>query len=398
MPSIKLDWKVSPPQKKIISSKRKFKIFLGGIGSGKTATGWMFAVKQGLAQANSIGVIVAPSYPLMRDVIWREMDTWLPKSLVSDFNKMEKELTLVNGSVILFRTANDPRAIERLRGMSIAWFWVDEITLLPRAVWDILIGRIRQKGMQYSGLLTGTPKMCWLKDLIDEHAEDEEYEIVQKVPTYSNVFLSQDYIATLEQQYSGQWYRQEILGEFVNFEGLIYEIDGIIRIENVKPQHLQRVFYGVDFGFKNPTALTVFGYYNGAFYQVDEFYQRKVTDDELADVIKQKADYWGVGKVYCDPSAPASIDKLRREGINAVKADNDVLGGIRQVRSLMDTGKLYISPRCTNTINELRQYVWSDSETREQPVKMNDHAADAMRYALATEAIKKKPKYAAVLR
>ena len=374
-------WKPTEPQAQIIYSSAKFRIFLGGIGSGKTVMGCMNMVIQAV-KPGSLGVVVAPTYSMLRDVIWREMWQWIPQESVVKFEATKHELVFVNGSVVLFRSADNPRQIERLRGLSIAWFWIDECTLMPKLVWDILVGRLRQPNMKYSGMLTGTPKINWVYDTFinpETCLKGSEYFVLKEIPTVSNIYLPPEYIKSLKQQYSGQFYEQEILGKFVSFEGLIYALksSSIISIPNYK---FNKILYGVDFGFKNPSAVVVLGEHEKKYYIIDEFYQRQITDDELIDVIKQKQDVWGTGRVYCDPSAPASIEKMRREGIQAEKANNDVLGGIRQVRTLLDSGKLLISSHCQNLINEFRSYVWDNNEKKEQPVKLNDHACDALRY------------------
>jgi PBSX family phage terminase large subunit len=378
----KLLWLPTEPQIQVLQSTAKFRLFLGGIGAGKTAIGWMNVVLEAVEQPGSLGVIIAPTYQSIRDVIWREMPNWLPEDLIEgDLNETKKELQLINGSQILFRSADNPRNIERLRGMSIAWFWADEVTIMPKLVWEIMVGRLRQPGMKYRAWLTGTPRMNWVYDTFIEKSLSEDYFVVKEIPTFSNIHLPPDYIKSLEEQYSGQFYDQEILGKFVSFEGLIYDVGPDNIIDEPLPKH-GRVVYGVDFGFKNPSAIVVLTELGNKLYIVDEFYQRRVTDDELVDILKYKQDIWGPGPVYCDPSAPASIEKFKREKIHAVKADNDVLGGIRQVRAAFDSKRLFITSNCQNLINETKSYVWDDSETKEQPVKLNDHGCDAARYAL----------------
>lgn len=375
-------WRPTEPQSQIINSPAKFRIFLGGIGSGKTVIGCMNMVLQAVNQPGSLGIVVTTTYPMMRDVVWREMWHWIPKNAISKFDGSKHELNFRNGSTILFRSADNPRQIDRLRGLTVAWFWIDEVTLMPKLILDILIGRLRQPGMKYSGLLTGTPKMNWVYDtFIDPKTcfKSDEYFVLKEIPTFSNIYLPLEYIKSLKEQYTGQFYEQEILGKFVSFEGLIYDLKSTTIIELPKYKY-SKIIYGVDFGFKNPSAIIVLGEYADKYYILDEFYQRRITDDELVDIIKAKQDIWGTGKVYCDPSAPASIEKFQREGIRSEKANNDVLGGIRQVRTLLDSGKLFISVHCQNLINEFRSYCWDNSQKKEQPVKLNDHALDALRY------------------
>ncbi len=376
-------WKPTISQWEFLNSKTKFRLFLGGIGSGKTSVGWMASLQECINQPGIIGIIIAVNYPMIRDVIWREMPNWMPDKAIQKFDETHKEIDLTNNSKILFRSADNPRQIERLRGMSIGFFWIDEVTLMPEIIWKILIGRLRQPGMKYSGLLTGTPKMNWVYDtFIDPKTctKSDEFFVLKEIPTFSNIYLPPEYIKSLKEQYTGQFYEQEILGKFVSFEGLIYDLKPASIIELPKYKY-NKIVYGIDFGFTNPSAVIVLGEYLNKYYVLDEFYQRRITDDELTDIIKQKQDIWGVGKVFCDPSAPASIEKFQREGIQAEKANNDVLGGIRQVRTLIDSEKLLISGHCQNLINELKSYIWDDNEKKEQPVKLNDHANDSLRYS-----------------
>jgi hypothetical protein len=78
----------------------------------------------------------------------------------------------------------------------------------------------------------------------------------------------------------------------------------------------------------------------------------------------------------------------------ALKADNAVRPGIQSITGLFalrddGTRGLYVAPRCVHTIAEYASYHYAtaDSSHRdpsEQPVKQNDHALDATRYAVHT--------------
>jgi phage terminase large subunit len=49
---------------------------------------------------------------------------------------------------------------------------------------------------------------------------------------------------------------------------------------------------------------------------------------------------------------------------------------------------LFIHPRCTNLIEELQYYRWNepkvDKPVKEEPMKIHDHAVDALRYFVYT--------------
>jgi phage terminase large subunit len=98
-------------------------------------------------------------------------------------------------------------------------------------------------------------------------------------------------------------------------------------------------------------------------------------------VAQLQAEY-GDGVVYCDPAEPDSIETFRREGLDAVAADNDVRPGIKAVADTSDT--LRVHEYAQNLINEFGQYQYRDGGDSDKPRKENDHAMDALRYVIHT--------------
>ena len=95
--------------------------------------------------------------------------------------------------------------------------------------------------------------------------------------------------------------------------------------------------------------------------------------------------------VYVDPSAAGYIDDLRRMGYRVKKANNDVLEGIGRVTDVLAHG-FTIDPSCVNTIAEFESYRYPEGGKQDhidKPLKENDHALDALRYAIMGEAAPK---------
>ena len=87
--------------------------------------------------------------------------------------------------------------------------------------------------------------------------------------------------------------------------------------------------------------------------------------------------------MYCDAAEPNRIEELRRAGFNARPADKDVKKGIDTIRQQA----LFITQASLNLTKEIRGYKYDsdkDGKLLEFPVKENDHAVDAMRYAAYT--------------
>ena len=87
-----------------------------------------------------------------------------------------------------------------------------------------------------------------------------------------------------------------------------------------------------------------------------------------------------------DPSAASFIALLRKDYdcFHGRGAKNDVVDGIRETAVAMRVGAIKIAPTLKNLITELQGYVWDDKAVDEAPLKVNDHACDAMRYFVKT--------------
>jgi len=140
-------------------------------------------------------------------------------------------------------------------------------------------------------------------------------------------------------------------------------------------------FYGLDFGYVHPLALVKVVHYEGANYVKQLLYKSGLTPSEM---IKEVKDHIHDRKpVYCDAAEPKSIEELYRGGINAMPANKEVWPGILKVKSY----PLFVHKDSRDTIRELQSYKWKKDKNDsviDEPVKENDDAMDAMRYAIFT--------------
>ena len=77
--------------------------------------------------------------------------------------------------------------------------------------------------------------------------------------------------------------------------------------------------------------------------------------------------------------------EIRKTGLPNLPAENDVLDGIRFLLNRFKAEAIKIDPRCKKSINEFSVYSWdSKAQLRgeDKPIKVNDHAPDALRYAI----------------
>ena len=145
------------------------------------------------------------------------------------------------------------------------------------------------------------------------------------------------------------------------------------------------IFYGQDFGFVVPSALVRCEYYEGAIYVEELIYEPKLTTNDLIGRYSQIGMTF-TGEIFCDAAEPKTIEEMARARYNVKPADKDVWGGIQKVKGM----PLYITENSVNLLKEIKNYKWKvdkDGVVKpdEEPVKINDHAMDAMRYAIFTK-------------
>ncbi len=396
-----------------VECRERFSFYVGGVGAGKTHAGAVRAILRAAHHPGSLGLVGAPTYTMLRDTTQRAFFALLPPALNAGFVKQEGLLRLANSSEVLFRSLDAP---DHVRGLNLAWFWLDEAPLAGHYAWQVLKGRLRQRGYATAGWATGTPHGrdgYWQ----DFEGQPRANHALFRASTYANIHnLPSTYLDDLG--YGGNFRRQEVLGLFVAFEGLVYAFDpgpGGHVMEPPEGKRWAEVIGGVDWGFTNPSAALVFGLDgDGRAWQLDEFYQHRAPLEEtLLPAILDLTRRHGVTRWYCGPDEPEHISALGAAlaaaglGAVALKGDNAIRPGIQTITALLarrpdGSRGLRVAPRCVATITEYGSYQYpsegdgsaatgrhsgrsgSGVGAAEVPLKRNDHALDATRYALHT--------------
>ena len=387
-------------QEPFLWDRHKYYGYISGVGAGKTVAGLMrTALNATRWNPGEMGAIIAPTTTMIKDVIiplMRELgllNRWDYKSQHTE----EPGIHTPEGGRILILSADNTRTIERLAGLNLAYWWLDEGARVPSRALEILEQRLRT-GRYRNGYVTTTPMgRDHIYDFfIDDEAGDEraygeatlhehdERLSILRVPSFANPHTPQDFKDQMAEK-EGQVYDQEVMGEFVDFEGLVYKWFGSEHVvaDDDLPTDYDRTIYGLDWGGTAPTAIIVLRQTGDDWYAVDEFYERRVVNETIVSELERMEREYGPGPIYCDSNEPRAIERLSREGFNAQEAEKSVETGIRHVSSLREN--LYVARSCTNTRNEFASYQYKDGGDSDDVLKENDHLMDALRYALFTD-------------
>lgn len=293
--------------------------------------------------------------------------------------------------------ASSEAAQDVLQGMTAGGAFADEAALMPKSFIEQMMGRCSLEDARiFMNCNPGSP-FHWLKVEMINKANKKGYCVLHFTMD-DNLALSDKAKRRYMNQFDGVFYERYILGKWVMAEGLIYSMFGKIciykeRLSEEKKKSTRR-HITVDYGTAN-ACVFLDCYDDGKTVYIErEFYYdgRKEmvqkTDGQYADDMDEfvKGEVMPQA-VIIDPSALSFRIQLRNRGYRVKEADNDVLNGIRKVSNMLKRGMLVIHESCKNTISEFATYSWDEKAGEkgiEQPIKVADHAMDAIRYYVST--------------
>ena len=350
----------------------------GGAGSGKSYSTAQHVILRALEENNKRILITRKTLPALRVSCLQLMKDLLSEyEIPYELNKSELEMK-IGSNQILFKSLDNP---EKIKSSEFNYIWAEEATELTHQDYLQLRLRLRRKNeLKNQLIMTLNPidQFHWIRTkVLDTPNEDmASFQSNYKM----NPFLSKEYIEQLEglAEIDENYYRIYALGEWGVLQNLIYSNWDVV---NKMPEDYDEVIYGLDFGYVNPTVLLEIRIKENEIWAKEIIYQSHLTNAELIDLLKEKIDR--NVSIYADSAEPQRIEEIYQAGFNVYPSEKNVQFGINRVKQY----KLHILEDSVNLIKEIRSYKWKeDKEGRilEEPVKFNDHAMDAMRYALAS--------------
>lgn len=390
----------------IINSVAKWNLAHGSVRSGKTVGTLMRFMQacydcpdsQIFMVGHSSDTIYQNAVRLLLEseqfIIFRPFCTYMPGKRQLLF--MDKTISLLG--------ARDEGAIGQFQGKTMSLVYCDEMTLYPDSIIDMIDTRLSNPhSMGFASMNPSHPEHK-VKQWIDmaEAGNPDYYSLHFTLD--DNPFVDEAYKNRVKNSLSGIFYQRNYLGLWVLAEGAIFDFfDQKLHVVSKPPEAADYWIASIDYGAVNAFACLVIGVSTGMHTQrgkklwveKEYFWDPKVTkrqkvNSEFADDVQALIEPYGVKQVYMDPSAESFALELRRRGIHVVKADNDVFNGIQTTSTMLRNGQVVICRECVNLIREVQTYTWDSKKAlrgEDEPVKRDDHAVDALRYALHTHKV-----------
>jgi PBSX family phage terminase large subunit len=374
-------------QEIVLKDSHRFRVLRCGRRWGKTT----LAAKEikGMAVNREVRIAyIAPTIQQARDIMWEMLLKELRPAIIKAVESPSREMVVrtVNGGKSLIQLRGW-EAIETLRGQAFDFLILDEVAQMKNfwSNWEeVLVPTLTDRKGQV--LFASTPKgFNHFYELANKELTDKEFKSFH-FTSYDNPYLPLDELEARKQSLPPERFAQEYLASFQKTQGLVYkEFNRETHLyDTLPPTALQRVA-GVDFGFRNPAAVLDIRTDGDKFFVEAEWYKIERTDLQIAEYVAvSKFD-----EVYPDPESPGAIEELKRKNVNireVIKGKDSIENGIKRIKELLLSRKLKINKSCVNLILEFEMYTYDDDRSdinqKEQPIKANDHALDALRYVV----------------
>lgn len=372
-------------QSQVAQNKTRFRVICCGRRWGKT-TEAVEEIKGKAIYKESRICYIAPTYQQARDIAWEHLKKeMLPVIIKENESRLELTVRTVSGGKSLI-ALRGWESIETLRGLAFDFIVIDEVAMM-RNFWTNWLEVIRPTLTDTKGeaMFISTPKgFNHFYDLYNLEGKDKSFKSFH-FNSYDNPHIPKEELDAARKQMTEDQFAQEYLADFRKTEGLVYkEFDRKRHVYTEEPiTNWMETIAGHDWGTTNPCCtLTIKRDYDNHLWVTKEWYERGKTEAEQVEHIA--AEHFN--KVYPDPESASGVQELRKKGVNVrevIKGKDSVQSGINKVRELFKSDRLHIHSSCVNLIWELETYSYPDKKDQrnadENPIKENDHAADALR-------------------
>lgn len=386
----------TPPQIALVNAinNPKYRFIVAALSrrTGKTEIANIIAQLVILVPGTQV-LIMSPNYSLS-GISWDKQRSMLKEydiELVKD-NAKDKIIELANGSMIRMGSVTQADSVV---GRSYDLILFDEAALNDKGadVFNIQLRPTLDK-VNSKAIFISTPRgQNWFYDFWKRGFNDEYPNWVSILSTWEdNPRAIVEDVNEARKTMSVAEFGQEYECAFNVLRGAIYKIDKkkAVRKIDLSKIKVYDVIAGLDFGFRDATAMCVVATDGENYYVLDEYQQAGRTTAEHAEKIMELVEKWKIDIIYIDSaSAQTKYDLAMNFDIPSVNAKKAILEGIGYVGSMIKNNRVIVDSDCRYTLDSIENYKWDDKQglIREKPIHDDySHMADALRYALYSHA------------
>lgn len=427
-----IDYVPAPHQEAFHKSFSKYRLNLGGYGSGKTTMCCAEVNVHTLSTPSGHTLICGPKLQQIREAVIPVLDSFIPPWFIKrKVSSPNIEYVLTNDHKISVFASDDQ---EKLRSLSLTAFYIEEASGVDYSVFEQLQARLRNEAAairdsmgnvldyNFMGLICSNPedngwfmdKFILMSDRIyaSESIPLDNYKKIKsrKPEKLFHTFLSssrdnktlpKNYVSELCVGKTPQWISKYIDCNLELRDGVVYPEYTKCIVEPFDiPDYWLRI-YGYDKGYRDETALPcgAIDPKTGVIYIYDDYYvSQQPMSFHAIEVKKRVNPFKSYKPVQADPSIRNKNERdgitykhyfYKLSGIMLEEANNDIEFGIEKVRNYMYLGKLKFFSTCVNITFEMLKYSYPDVEKRKnnqkdpnKPIDRFNHLCDAIRYMI----------------
>ena len=381
---------LSPAQKQIADSNRRFRVLISGRRFGKTHLAIREMCKVA-AKPNQKIFYIAPSYRMSKGIVWDQLKKKLRDlNWAKKINESDLSIRLVNDSVISLKGADNE---DSLRGVGLDFVVLDEFADISQKAWAEVI-RPTLSDTGGSALFCGTPKGIgnWSYDLYQQATLDPDNWQSFQYTTIQGEQVPATEIEQAKNDLDDRTFRQEYEASFETYSGQVYFNYGPQTIYHEKITVPKHIYIGMDFNISPMSACVATRTEHGIIV-FDEIVIYGSNTDEMVKEIRSRYPNQQI-TVYPDSASRqrktsaggrTDLSILVNAGFQCLTrptnpAIRDRINAVNSsLKSANGQQKLWITPNCKNVIKSLSRQIYKEG-TSQPATDGLEHMADALGY------------------
>jgi len=410
-PKKKFEYQARPHQHRVLQSEKRLVLLGGGVGSGKTDVGSIWALRQALTWPRALGLIAANTYSQLVDStlrnFYRKVEAFGLKVQPPELPRTGRPFTLKihdgrRWIEILCRSLDN---FETLSGLEIGWYWLDEVWQTQQAAFDLVNARLRDHRCgRHQGLLTTTldEPSSWLYNVFVDQRDEALCEVIYAKTTDNLKNLPPGYLDLLKKTYDPRLFARMVEARWVSLSKgrIYYQFDRGKHVRSLTPDPALPLCWSHDFNL-NPMSSIIAQIKGQEVRVLDEIViETSSTPEVIAEFRARGYTQHPAGTViYGDAAGRAGDTRsrtsdyqiLRQAGFTAQKVPN-VNPGLRDrhnaVNARLENAEgrvgLFIDPRCKTLIKGLETVNYKPGSHLEAE-SFEQHVTTALGYLIHRE-------------